>query len=221
LVMLSIHPMMIWEKGYPIRGRMHPCFCAWNWSCPRSTPWSPLSSFFYMTLSLPTEWRLRRRLSIEFIRHHCSFSFSRRRSRLSTESLGFAASSPFRLNRGFEAGFRLNHSVSLLPLLFFPFRLNRGFGFATRSPFLLRQNGGFGAGVNGLSTKFIRLLCFRSIVSASFFFPLLAVSLLVIVSRSLSTEWRRLRRTLSTECIRLFYSHSLLSLTLHDAFPSD
>jgi hypothetical protein len=34
---------------------------------------------------------------------------------------------PFRLNRGFKAGFSLNHSASLLPLLLFPFRLNLGF----------------------------------------------------------------------------------------------
>jgi hypothetical protein len=47
-----------------------------------------LSSFFYLTITLPTESRLR--------------------SRLSTESFSFAAPSPFRLNRGFDVGFRLN-----------------------------------------------------------------------------------------------------------------
>jgi hypothetical protein len=98
---------------------------------------------------------------------------------------------------GFEAGFRLNHSASLLPLLFFPFRVPLLFClfcllflFLRRlCRFLLRRNGRFGAGVNRLSAEFIRLLCSGSIVSPCFFFLLLAVSLLMTVFRSLSTEW--------------------------------
>jgi hypothetical protein len=54
---------------------------------------------------------------------------------------------------------------------------------------LLGQHERFEAGAKRLSTEFIRLLCSGFIVSPSFFFLLLAVSLLATVSWSLSTEW--------------------------------
>jgi hypothetical protein len=117
-----------------------------------------LSSFFYLSLTLPTESRLQSRLFTESFGVATPSPFislptkSRLRSRHSTESFGFAAPSPF-LSLPSPSPF-----LSLYLSLLLAFSLSEN----TVSLSLATE-----CTLNRLSTEFIRLLCW-----APFFLPL-------------------------------------------------